>query len=306
MIDVSIIIISHNNRNALSRAIVSARRFTGALQVETIVVDNGSTDGSAQMIERLYSNVQLVANASNRGYATACGQGLEAANGRTMLLLDSEVELTQDCLEALLRVLDAHPLVGACGPLAEGPALPAGGFPSLGISLLSGEKRRRAEEARLRRRVRERECYDVDWLRGLCLLVRREVLPQIGGPDRRLRAGHAEMAWCRRMQQAQWRRVLVPGALCRYEPTPGEGPSAGALLRDEYTYWRLNKGWLPTWALYNLRLLQAGAQWWQLVMENVLTRNQDPEIKAFLRAAAGRWGWHLRNGWRVLFGSLTA
>ena len=302
MIDVSIIIISHNNRNALSRSIVSARRFTGELQAETIVVDNASTDGSAQMIDRLYSNVQLVANATNRGYAAACGQGLEAANGRTMLLLDSEAQLTENCLETLLRVLDAHPEVGACGPLVDGPAVPAGVFPSLGMSLLSGERRRRMEEARLRRLVRERECYDVDWLRGLCLLVRREVIPQLGGPDRRLRAGYAEMDWCRRMQQAQWRRVLVPGAVCRHEPTRGEGPSAGALLRDEYTYWRLNKGWLPTWALYHARLLQAGAQWWQLVMANLLARNQDPEIKALLRAAAGRWGWHVRNGLKVLFG----
>lgn len=303
MPDLTIIIISHNNRNALGRAIVSARRFAGTLQCETLVVDNASTDGSAQMVQRLYSNVQLIANQSHRGYSNAVNQALAVAGGHLVLLLDLQAELTAGCLETLVAVMDAHPHVGACGPeLEPSAAFRAGAFPTLALSLLPEHRRRQREATQLQRRARERDCYDVDWLPGTCLLVRREAIQQIGGPDPRLRPRHAEMDWCWRLKRAQWRRVLVPGALCRLGGTQSEPHNAAVELRDEYTYWRLNRGWLPTWLLYQGRLLQAGSRWSALVVSNLLARNRDTETKGELRYAAGNLGWHVRNGLKVLLG----
>lgn len=302
-LDVSVVIVNWNTRDLLARAIVSVRKWSGALQVETIVVDNGSDDGSAQMVYRLYSNVQLLANATNEGYARACNQGLEVARGRHILFLHSDAELTQGCLETLVRALDAHRDVGACSPaLAEDrTAVPGGLFPRLWMRMLPGSTSRRLERRMVGSFYRNREIYDVERLTGACLLVRREVVGQIGGMEERLSMWYDDADWCLRMKKRGWRRVVVPEAYCRHRggASVARAPGLQAAFRAamaEYTYWRLHRGRLLTWVLYNTRVLRLWARWSRLVVANVLARNDDPEVKSALRATAARFGWHLRHG----------
>ena len=289
MPDISVIIVNHNHRNALTKAMVAVRKWSGPLQVQTIVVDNASTDGSGQMVYRLYSNVHLIANGNDAGFMRACNQGIEAATGRYLMLLDARAEVTSGCLEALVQVMDARPRVGAASPrlVSAGGEIAPGVFPRLW-----GKGRPACAAAG--------DCYEVDWLHGACLLIRRETLQQIGRLDERLRNWFGDVLWCERMKRARWQRVVVPAAVCRYEPEPAEQGAEFARLRDEYVYWRLAKGWLPTWVLYNARLLRLWLKWSRLVVANLLARNQDREIKNALRAAAARLGWQVRKGPAIL------
>lgn len=304
MIDLSIVIVSRNCRNALGRAMVSARKHTGGWNVETIVVDNASTDGSGQMVYRLYSNVQLIANGSDVGRARACNQGLQAAQGRYVLFLSPEAELTEECLSALAAVLESHSRVGACGArLSPEPReVPGGAFPGLWSRLLPPPASARLERRRATTLYRDREFYEVGWLPLDCLLVRREVVHQIGGPDERYRGPYLAIDWCLRMARAGWQRVAVPAAVARCAGGPAVGgvPAEAWGTRDEYLYWRLRKGWLATWLLLSLRLPGLFGRWGRLVMANLLARNSDAEIKGELRTAAARLGWHMRNGPRLL------
>lgn len=295
MPDISVIIVNHNSRNALSKAMVAVRKWSGTLQVQTIVVDNASTDGSGQMVYRLYSNVHLIANGSDVGFVRAGNQGIEAATGRYIMLLDAHAEVTSGCLDTLVQVMDAHPRVGACSPqlVSAGGEVAPGAFPSVWSSRRSAA-----------RQTRERPTQEVDWLHSACLMVRREVIQQIGGLDARLRHWFGDVHWCLRMQRARWQRVVVPSAVCHYEcPVQDDLPREFGRLRDEYVFWRIARGWLPTWALYNTRQLRLGANWSRLVVANVLAHNRDPEIKSGLRCAAARLGWHLRRGPAILLGS---
>jgi GT2 family glycosyltransferase len=83
---------------------------------ETILVDNGSTDDSLELLAQDYPEVQVIALSSNRGYAGGCKAGVEAASGEILVLLNNDTEVTPTWLEALLEALDQHPEAGMATP----------------------------------------------------------------------------------------------------------------------------------------------------------------------------------------------
>jgi hypothetical protein len=306
-IDVSIIIVNWNTSALLAKAITSARLWPGRQIVETIVVDNASTDGSAQMVRTLYSNVQLIANTENVGYTRACNQGLAQAKGRYLLFLNSDAELTRGCLDELVRVMDAHPDIGACSPAltASRRDVPAGVFPRLWLRLLPVKTNWRIEQRMIEGFRRDAEFYEVEWIVGAVLMVRREAVEQIGGMEERLFMWYDDPDWCYRMKRRGWRRVVVPGAYAKHEhgASVKQVPSLQSDFRmtmAEYTYWRLHKGRLLTGILYTNRVARLGCRWAFMVIWNLLSRNRDPEVKQALRLAAARFGWHLSHGIDVL------
>jgi GT2 family glycosyltransferase len=94
--------------NALSR-----QTYT---DFETILVDNGSTDGSIELLARDHPEVEVIALSSNRGYAGGCNAGLEAARGEILVLLNNDTEVAAEWLEALLEAIDGHPEAGMATP----------------------------------------------------------------------------------------------------------------------------------------------------------------------------------------------
>jgi N-acetylglucosaminyl-diphospho-decaprenol L-rhamnosyltransferase len=307
MLDVSVIIVNWNTRALLAKAITSARLWAGRQTVETIVVDNASSDGSAAMVRSLYSNAQLIANTENVGFARAANQGLAQARGRYVLFLDADAELTRGCLDELVRVMDAHPDIGACSPaLSENRrSVPAGVFPRLWLHLLSERAAWRRESRMIRRCYRDAECFDVEWIFGAALMVRREVIEQVGGLDERLFLFYEDTDWCRRMARRRWRRVIVPGAYAKHAQgaSVGQVPALQSEFRmtmAEYTYWRLHQGRFLTAILYSVRSARLGSRWAFMVVWNLFCRNRDPKVKQALRQAAARFGWHLRHAVDVL------
>ena len=306
-LDVSIVTVNWNTRDLLARAIASVAQHAGGLQVETIVVDNGSVDGSAEMVRQSFPAVRLIANSDNRGYTAACNQGLAASSGRYILFLNSDAELTPGCLETLVRVMDAHPDVGAASPrLSEDPrGVPAGIFPRLWLRLLPTKLNWKLENRMIAGFYREGEVIDVDWLVGACLMVRRGMVEQVGGMEERLFMWYDDAEWCMRMKKRGWRRVVIPGAFCRHE----HGASAKkvpSLLADfrmtmaEYTYWRLHRGRLLTAVLYGMRLLRLSLSWARLALLNRLRPHRGPEAAETLQLARARVRWHLKHAGDIL------
>lgn len=94
-------------------------------RVETIAVDNASSDGTADLIAQRFPWVRLIRNAENVGFAPACNQGLEVARGRLLLLLNPDCEADAEALAGMCRYLLAHPRAGAAGcALLHGDGLP--------------------------------------------------------------------------------------------------------------------------------------------------------------------------------------
>jgi len=212
--DLSIVIVNWNTRALLSDCLDSVLAHCGNLATEIFVVDNASEDGSADMVARCFPQVRLIRNADNRGFAAANNQAFEQASGRHVLLLNNDTLVHGDVLATSVRYLDAHPEAGAMGCRVENAdgstQFTCSEFPTLGNLVLQtlGLNRLRRGPAFLRRyqmldwdRDDER---DVEVISGCYLMVRREVLDQVGVLDEAFFCYGEETDWCRRIADAGW------------------------------------------------------------------------------------------------------
>ena len=111
--DFSIVIVNINAAKLLRACLDSIEATRADITVQTIVVDNGSTDASLSMLQSEYPNVVSLPQGRNIGYVPANNIGMRSATGRYMMYLNHDTELRPGCLQALAAFLDANPRVGA-------------------------------------------------------------------------------------------------------------------------------------------------------------------------------------------------
>lgn len=224
--DLSIVIVNWNTIDLLRDVLASVRAGQGGLCLQTIVIDNASSDGSAEMVAEDFPEVALIRNAENRGFAAANNQGFEIARGRHILLLNSDTLVLGEVLPASVAWLDAHPEVGAMGCRVLNPdrtmQRTCSMFPShLNLLLLTSGLWRLKRPAFFGRyqmmdwaRDDERE---VESISGCYLMLRREVLEGVGPLDETFFFFGEETDWCRRMRDAGWKLVFTPvGEIIHY------------------------------------------------------------------------------------------
>lgn len=237
-IDLSIIVLSWNTRELLRGCLASlqaALRPGIPPAVEVIVVDNASTDGSAELVARDFAEFRLLRNAENAGFARGNNAGLALSAGRHAMLLNCDTIVPAAAIAGLVNFMDAHPAAGACSPrLARIDGSPQpyayGGDPELGYLLRRG----------LRRVLRSRPLHDwavaetieVDWVSGACLLARRRAIEQVGGLDESFFMYFEDSDWCLRMRQAGWRIYYVPAASITH--IGGQGLARNPAARAAY------------------------------------------------------------------------
>ncbi|NLF01330.1 MAG: glycosyltransferase family 2 protein [Anaerolineales bacterium] len=220
-VDVSIIAVNWNTRDLLAqclRSVEATGETRQELNVQTCVVDNASTDGSAGMVREHFPWVRLIANTENLGFARANNQALRQVAGRYIALLNSDTEVHTGALETLVAFMDAHPEAGACGPLllnADGTLQP-----SCHPVLTPGREfwrllflERLWPRATYHQHLWDRETpREVEVIKGACLVLRREALDQVGLLDEQYFMYSEEMDLCHRLQQAGWQLYWVPQA----------------------------------------------------------------------------------------------
>jgi GT2 family glycosyltransferase len=214
--DVSIVIVSYNTRDLLRRCLEAAAD-QGSVASEAFVVDNGSIDGSAEMVAREYPGVHLIVNGTNKGFAAASNQAIERAGGRYLLLLNPDAILERGVLESMVGFLDAHPDAAVCGPRL---LLPDGSLQSCGrdFPTLGWELRQSRTIARIAKQFNAPAIpsalpeapFEADWVEGCCLLIRREVVSRIGPLDERFFLYAEELDWCRAARLEGWRVFALP------------------------------------------------------------------------------------------------
>jgi len=219
----SVIIVNRNTCDVLRACLRSLEPPLASGDVEVIVVDNGSADGSPQMVAAEFPAVTLIALPENRGFAVANNIGMRAARGRYFLILNSDTEILADALERICDYLDANPDVGALGPqlLNTDRTLQYScrRFPSFRTALFHRYSimtklfpRNRFSSQYLMTDVGHDHTMDVDWVSGAALVVRREVFEQSGGFDEGFFMYAEDVDWCYRIKQAGWRIVYLPEA----------------------------------------------------------------------------------------------
>lgn len=268
----SIAIVNWNTRDLLLDALASIADAPPNFPIEIIVVDNASSDGSAEAVAARFPQVTLIANAANRGYAEGNNQAMESARGAYILLLNPDVLLPPGGLERAVAFMEAHSDAGALGVRQVHPdgrlQRSLRGFPSplavlwelLGLSRLF--PRSRLFGAYRMTWFDYTQAIEADQPMGTFLLIRREAMEQAGLLDEAFPIFFNEVDWCLRCKRAGWKIYFTPdveivhygGASTMQVGAAMAWESRRGLLRFYAKHYRAPRFW-------PLRLLIAAASW---------------------------------------------
>jgi GT2 family glycosyltransferase len=207
----SIIIVSYNARVDLERCVESLHATPPVASHEILVVDNASSDGSAEAMAR-WPDVRLIVNAENLGFSCANNIGIRASSGRNLLLLNSDTVVPPDALDRLLTILEARPEVAVVGPrLVDGSGAAELSFGRM-IGPLNELRQKRLARSRERVETLTSREQTVDWVSGACLLVRRADAEAVGLLDERFFMYTEDVDFCASIR-ARRRQVLFTPAV---------------------------------------------------------------------------------------------
>jgi GT2 family glycosyltransferase len=250
--DLSIVILNYNTREHLRVCLASllAEGSTalsgGPLETEVLVIDNASSDGSADMVAADFPWVTLIRSPRNGGFAYGNNQALELCRGAAILLLNPDTLMPRGGIAALLDRLAAHPEAGIVGPrllrpngsmhLACRRSFPT---PSIAFYRISGLSRLFPRSPRFGRYnltyIDPNLAIEVDSVCGACMLARRAVLERIGPLDERFFMYGEDLDWCLRTRQAGWTVRYEPGIVVHHQHGAASRKRA---LRTTYHFFR--------------------------------------------------------------------
>jgi len=216
VVDMSIVLVCWNNKAYLDPCLKSL--YEGGLKssFDVVVADNGSTDGSQQMLAEKYPEVKIIQNTGNVGLGKASNQGIEVTNGRYVLLLNNDTIVNGPALDMLVEFLDAHPEAGAvAGKLLNPDSSFQSGYAPFSTLL---------EEFLIATHIGEllwsgypshgdsNEIKATGWLSSACLLVRRSALDKIGLLDESyfIYGDEADLQY--RLNKAGWKVYFLPSS----------------------------------------------------------------------------------------------
>ena len=267
--DISICIVSTDGREDLLRCLDSVFRYPPSGPFEVLVVDNASTDGTADAVrERFDGRIELISLPARRGKAENDSALMTRARGRWFLLLNEDSELTAGAADALRDALEREPRAAAAGARLVSPAgvaqPSAWRFPGVKTALAG------AVFAHRRATVQSGgpQTGPVDWVQSAGMLVRRSAFEDVGPLDPAFFVYSDEVDWQRRAHDAGWSVLHVPGATIMHrEQLSGDTGSRRRIVefaRNRDAYVRKHHGGptalavrvLTAWA-YALRALAA-------------------------------------------------
>jgi N-acetylglucosaminyl-diphospho-decaprenol L-rhamnosyltransferase len=218
MKDLSIVIVTWNVRDLLAQCLASVYAYPPAGEFEVFVVDNASSDGSAEMVQECFPQVDLIRSPRNAGFARANNVGLRASSGRYVLLLNPDTEILPGAVQTLLDFAEEHPEAGAAGPMILNPDLTIQSSCNPMPTLWREFWRLMCLDRFLAQSIYHEEKWDtgvahpVKVIQGNCLLVGREALSDVGLLDETYFMFTEEVDFCYRLLQRGWGIYWVPMA----------------------------------------------------------------------------------------------
>ena len=208
-----------NTEGFLKEFLPGLLRSVGKVEgAEVIVADNASSDGSLKVMQEQFPGVRTIALDRNYGFTGGYNKAFDQIDSDYFVLINSDIEVTEDWLEPLVDWMDSHPECGACAPKLHSwqerdrfeYAGSAGGYiDRFGYPFCRGRILGRLET--------DKGQYDspaeVFWATGACLMVRSEIYRKLGGLDERFFAHMEEIDLCWRMQLEGYRISIVPDSI---------------------------------------------------------------------------------------------
>lgn len=215
----AVVIVNYNTVNHLDDCLQSVQRESPA---ETIVIDNGSTDGSTELVVRRYPEVRIIIDPTNPGFGTAANNAIATASSPYVLLLNADTVLRPGTVAGITRYLDRNPEVAVVGPrlLNEDGSLQRSTFffPTPMMIFLAESRLGYAaryvpgfRDAYLRTWAHDRP-RRVPWVRGAAMGIRRQAFDDVGGFDSEYAMYFEEVDFCFRLESNGWLTHFAPVA----------------------------------------------------------------------------------------------
>jgi len=234
-IDLTISVVSYNTKGFLKDCLNSIYQHTRGIKYEVIVVDNGSTDGSVEMVKEEFPQVKVIENRENLGFARANNQAIKRSRGEYVLLFNPDTVFRVNSLDKMIKSMDNHPEIGILGCRilnADGTIQPSNNsFPNLFTEFLRVlQLKRMVPSVKLRKKIGQKwgrllgltlreylrvywdseRIREVDWVTGACLLVRRTAVQDVGLLDENFFMYYEDTDWCYRMRRKGWKVFYYP------------------------------------------------------------------------------------------------
>jgi len=263
MPDLAIIIVSYNARSDLQACLRSLHESPPALSHEIVVVDNASTDGSAEAARSQFPAARVIDAGSNLGFAAANNMGIRATASDLVLLLNSDTIVPAGAIEALVHDLRRHPEAAVVGPRI----VDVQGDPELSFGRMIGPVAELVQKtvgrlyargfAPVRRHVMQvtaRE-QEPDWVSGACLLVRRADAEAVGLLDQRYFIYAEDVDFCAAIRSRGRKIRFTPAARITHlrgrSVARAPGATAAAYRRSQLAFYaKHHPRWLPWLRLY--------------------------------------------------------
>ncbi len=225
--DVSIIVVAWNVRELLHNCLKSVYQETQGIDFEVIYVDNGSADGSVEMVRQEFPQARVIENTDNKGFIRANNQAIEVARGRYVLLLNSDTVVLENAIAKTVEFADAHPqaAVVGCRVLNPDRSLQDNCFRFYSTLNMVFDVLW-LPRAFPRNSLFARKFYggwnfdsvrEVDVVVGCFSLVRMEAIKQVGVMDERFFTYGDDIDWCLRFVKAGWKVLFTPaGRIIHY------------------------------------------------------------------------------------------
>lgn len=254
--DISVVIVAWNAWHCLQLCLGSIEKAPPRRNLEVLVVDNASSDGTSATVASRFPWVKLIKSPENLGFSRGNNLGIRQCQGRYIALVNPDVVVLPGCLDALADFLDENPRVGNVGPRVFNPDMTQQStcrrFPTLWNNFCSG--------AGLAARFKNSQflagehmfyfLHDrtlrVDVLVGCFSFIRREAFDSVGLLDEQLFMYGDDVDWCRRAWKAGWHVVFYPGARAIHDRGKTTAPYpvhfALAQQRSVLYYWKKHHG----------------------------------------------------------------
>ncbi len=222
-VTLDVVIVSYRCEAMLRDCLLSLQAHPPAIGMTVHVVDNASSDGTAEMVEREFPEVKLTVNSVNAGFGAANNLVLRNTEGDYALVLNPDTRVTAAALDTLIELMEAQPRIGVVGPRLE---LEDGGFdhaskrsfptPLGALAHFTGIGRRAGASGRLAQytapELSETEAGEVDAVNGAFMLIRREALQQAGVFDEGYWMYMEDLDLSFRLREAGWPSYYEPAA----------------------------------------------------------------------------------------------
>lgn len=208
----SFIIITWNGKQLLADCLKSISSYVGRPDMEILVVDNGSTDGTVDFLKSQYPTIRLFQQSENRGVAAARNVALKEAKGDYLFIIDNDLVLNDAAVDGMLEFIENNPDVGVCGCLlrdAHGFVQPsAKKYPGIWMKL-----RNIIRSGKYNYTYDLMTCtepFEPVYIIGACQLVRRTAFEEVGLLDEHIFYGPEDADFCLRMSAKNWKVIFLP------------------------------------------------------------------------------------------------